>query len=148
EDVRTDPAFLGAIAGIVSEICVPLRDQNQVVGILNVESTQGVILSEADLQLMVALSEQVNIAIGRARLYTKLQENERMLAPLMSNLPGMAYRCWNDRNWTSEFVSEGCFDLTGYRPADLIGDQGIFYAQLIHPDDREQIWNEVQAAVR
>jgi PAS domain S-box-containing protein len=36
-----------------------------------------------------------------------LQENERRLSALFSNLPGMAYRCRNDANWTSEFVSEG-----------------------------------------
>ncbi|MCG8696824.1 MAG: hypothetical protein MI922_02125, partial [Bacteroidales bacterium] len=36
-----------------------------------------------------------------------LEESERRLKRLMSNLPGMAYRCLNDDNWTMEFVSEG-----------------------------------------
>jgi PAS domain-containing protein len=31
-----------------------------------------------------------------------LQESQRMLATLMDNLPGMAYRCHNDRRWTME----------------------------------------------
>ena len=69
EDVRAEPAFLGAIEGVVSEICIPLFDEGKVVGALNVESTNDVRLSTADLQLMIALSEHVNIAIGRARLY-------------------------------------------------------------------------------
>uniref|UniRef100_UPI00397B8DF9 GAF domain-containing protein n=1 Tax=Salmonella sp. SAL4359 TaxID=3159880 RepID=UPI00397B8DF9 len=38
EDVHSDPVFVGAISGIVSEICVPLFDQSQVVGVLNVET--------------------------------------------------------------------------------------------------------------
>ena len=28
----------------------------------------------------------------------------------MSNLPGMAYRCKNDRDWTMEFINEGCLE--------------------------------------
>ena len=76
KDVHADPTFLGAIEGIVSEVCVPLFDESQVVGALNVESTQGVKLSEADLNLMTVLSEHIGLAIGRARLYTQVRESE------------------------------------------------------------------------
>lgn len=78
EDVRADPSFLGAIEGIASEVCVPLFDQGQVVGVLNVESKE-VKLSPADLKLMVALSKQVNVSIGRARLYAEAQHRNRLL---------------------------------------------------------------------
>ena len=69
-DVRSDPAFLGAIEGITSEVCVPLFDEGEVVGTLNVESTSGVELTEDDLRLMAAMAEHVNVAISWARLYT------------------------------------------------------------------------------
>ena len=49
---------------IVSEVCVPLIDQERVVGILNVESINGVVLEEADLQLMSALSDHIGGAIA------------------------------------------------------------------------------------
>src|SRR5665811_2572834 len=42
-----------------------------------------------------------------------VEENERRLSTLMSNLQGMVYRCQNDRDWTMEFVSVGCRDLPG-----------------------------------
>ncbi len=45
------------------------------------------------------------------------------------------------------FVSQGCFELTGYYPADLTGQTGIPYNQLIHPADRESTWQVVQAAL-
>ena len=83
----------------------------------------------------------------RKRAEAQLQETQRTLSTLLSNLPGMAYRCHNDRNWTMEVVSEGCLELTGYQPADLIENHKIAYGQLIHPDDREAIWNQVQVAV-
>jgi GAF domain-containing protein len=35
-----------------------------------------------------------------------------------------------------EFVSEGCFELTGYPPVDVIGSRKVAYGQLIHPADR------------
>ncbi len=77
-----------------------------------------------------------------------LRESRRALATLLGNLPGMAYRCRNDRDWTMEFVSEGCAELTGYQAEELVGDTKVAYADLIHPDDRPQVWEEVQAALR
>jgi diguanylate cyclase (GGDEF)-like protein/PAS domain S-box-containing protein len=80
EDAREDPAFIGAVEGITSEICVPLFDRGEVAGILNVESMDGVGLTEADLRLVSALAEPVGGAIGRARLYTRVRESEERLA--------------------------------------------------------------------
>ncbi len=77
----------------------------------------------------------------------RLLENERMLATLMQNLPGMAYRCRNDTNWTMEFCSEGCRALTGYDAADLIGNRKLSYNDIVHPDDRGPMWRNVQAAL-
>ena len=76
-----------------------------------------------------------------------LQESQRAIATLMGNLPGMAYRCANDPEWTMEFVSEGCLALTGYPSEDLIGSRRVSYASVIHPDDREQVWRDVQQAL-
>lgn len=76
---------------------------------------------------------------GRREAERALCESERRLAILMSNLPGMAYRCLNNDDWTMVFVSEGCRRLTGYAPEELTGRGGIPYAELIHPDDRPKI---------
>ncbi|MBE9149778.1 EAL domain-containing protein [Coleofasciculus sp. LEGE 07092] len=77
-----------------------------------------------------------------------LKESQRMLSTLMSNLPGMAYRCHFDEHWTMEFVSEGCFSLTGYSPQDLIANRTISFAEIIHPGDRDRIFQEVQGALQ
>ncbi len=77
-----------------------------------------------------------------------LLESERRLSTLMGNLPGMAYRCRNDPAWTMEFVSQGCLTLTGYAPEQLIGNRMLSYSDLIHPEDREMVWREVQKDIR
>jgi diguanylate cyclase (GGDEF)-like protein/PAS domain S-box-containing protein len=74
-------------------------------------------------------------------------EAQRTLLTLMGNLPGMAYCCRNDEQWTMLFVSEGCLELTGYTPADLTANRKLAYAELIHPDDRQKVWDGVQAAL-
>ncbi len=75
-----------------------------------------------------------------------LQESERRMATLVSSLPGMAYRCCNDRKWTKEFVSRGVEQLTGYSPDDFLSGR-IDWTQLQHPDDIEWTWQAVQQAI-
>lgn len=81
------------------------------------------------------------------RIQSALDENQRRLSTLMANLPGLAYRCRNDERWTMELVSQGCQELTEYQPEELVGNQAVSYADLILPEDREMVWNEVQQAV-
>ncbi|MFQ4144528.1 PAS domain S-box protein [Chlorogloeopsis sp. ULAP02] len=76
---------------------------------------------------------------NREQVEVALQESQRALSTLMSNLPGMAYRCQIDENYTFEFASEGCLELTGYYPADFYQGGRIAYVDIIHPDDRERI---------
>jgi PAS domain S-box-containing protein len=82
----------------------------------------------------------------RQRAEGLLREETRQLQTLLDNLPGMAYRCVNDANWTMQSVSAGCKPVTGYDPKDL-EDGRVVYADLIHPDDREDVWTAVQKAV-
>lgn len=83
----------------------------------------------------------------RRRAEMALFESERRLATLMGNLPGIAYRCKNDPEWTMEFVSQGCKALTGYAPEQLIDNADLSYAELIDPRDRQYVWDHVQESV-
>ncbi|MBC8440060.1 MAG: PAS domain S-box protein [Deltaproteobacteria bacterium] len=98
-------------------------------------------------ELRRRISELEKCEIKYARTQESLRESERMLSTLIGNLPGMAYRCLNDDNWTMEFISEGCHDLTGYTPAELIGNRILSYNELIHLDDRYLAWEQVQQAL-
>jgi PAS domain S-box-containing protein len=85
---------------------------------------------------------------ARKKAEEDLRESQRGVMTLISNLPGMAYRCKNDPERTLDFISEGCLKITGYSPDDLVENRKVTYAQLIHPDDRDMVWNTVQAALK
>ncbi len=76
-----------------------------------------------------------------------LMESERSKSVLLSNLPGMAYRCKIDREWTMEYVSSGVFDLTGYRPSELIDNQSLAFNDLIVSDYRQFLWEKWQVTI-
>jgi diguanylate cyclase (GGDEF)-like protein/PAS domain S-box-containing protein len=76
-----------------------------------------------------------------------LEESERSKAVLLSNLPGMAYRCLYDRDYTMTFVSEGCYALTGYLPSQLLNNRKVSYNDLICAEYRDDIWCKWEKAV-
>lgn len=69
-----------------------------------------------------------------------LSESERSKSVLLSNLPGMAYRCKFDKDWTMLFISDQCQSLTGYEKEKLIGNKGITFNELILPKYRDYLW--------
>lgn len=77
----------------------------------------------------------------------ELSEAKRMLQTLISNLNGMVYRCQCDRDWTMEYISEGCFKITGYHPKELIHNKKRSFNDIIHKDDRERVWSEVKVKI-
>jgi len=66
---------------------------------------------------------------------------------LLSNLPGVVYRCLNDSTWTMIFLSAGIEKLTGYPPSAFTGDHAMSFASLIHPDDRARVAEETNVAI-
>jgi diguanylate cyclase (GGDEF)-like protein len=72
-DVSTDPTFLRASDEVKSEICVPLLKNENVLGVLNVESKSEVPLDEDDVNLLNALAGSVAVAIDNARLHAEVK---------------------------------------------------------------------------
>jgi len=87
-------------------------------------------------------------AVNLMKTRTQLGESTRQIKNLMDNLPGIAYRCKNDENWTMEFISAGCRQLTGYDAEDLQFNKNISFNNLIDPDDRQRVWGEIQKAIK
>lgn len=77
----------------------------------------------------------------------RLIESEREKAALIDNLPGFVYKCAYDHDWTMFYISEKCFDITGYYPQDLTDNNKISYNDIIHPEFRESIWEKWQKVI-
>jgi PAS domain S-box-containing protein/putative nucleotidyltransferase with HDIG domain len=75
-------------------------------------------------------------------------QKQEILTTLLSSLPGMAFRCRFDQDWSMEFVSQGCLDLTGYAPEDLVGNRKTSFGQIIHPQDRDLVQRQLEIALR
>ena len=134
--------------GIQSLIVVPILASGEVIGFLGLDKVRSEKhWGEKDITLLQTVGNLFGNAIERQRSENALRESERKLVTLLDNLPGMAYSCRNDSNWTMVFVSEGCHALTGYLPEDLQGNKTISYAEVIHPEDRDYVWQQVQQAV-
>ena len=134
---------------IQSLVCVPMMCAGTPTGFVGFDSVRSEkTWPDEIVALLRIFGETLANTIERKRAEGALRESQRTLSTLMGNLPGMVYRCRNDQDWTMEFVSEGCHDLTGYQPADLIENRRIAYGQVIVSEDRDAVWEGVQASVQ
>ena len=78
----------------------------------------------------------------------ELAGEAEQFASLLNAMPGMAYRCRNEPRWPMEYVSRGCQPLTGYTQEELLSGEPSHFGDLIHPDDRSRVWEEVQEAIQ
>lgn len=84
----------------------------------------------------------------RKQAQEALRVSERSKSVLLSHLPGMAYHCRNDSDWTMLFASEGCFALTGYLPGSPLKKRDLSFNDLIQPDYRQLLrreWDRILA---
>jgi diguanylate cyclase (GGDEF)-like protein/PAS domain S-box-containing protein len=135
---KNESDFFEAVGGIISEVAVPLLSGGRVVGVFNLESTE-VIFSETDLKLMMALSEQIAIAVERARLYEDVSRNEKQLRLLTENMSDLI--CLHALDGTFTYVSPSSKTLFGYEPFELLGKSPFDY---IHPDDLEYVKSQTR----
>jgi two-component system nitrate/nitrite sensor histidine kinase NarX len=75
-DIQTDPRVtrLSCLRfGFQSAVCVPLRVKGRSVGVLTVHGRETHGFDESDTELLVAVANQLGIAIENARLYTEME---------------------------------------------------------------------------
>ena len=78
----------------------------------------------------------------------ELQKNAApLLDSLLKNLPGMAYRCINSKNWPMEFVSEGCYALCGYERQDIEEQKVLWGECFSFVDDVKRVEKAILSAV-
>ncbi|MDO6445230.1 MHYT domain-containing protein [Colwellia sp. 1_MG-2023] len=78
----------------------------------------------------------------RIEMEQALKENEEKFRSLISNIPGIAYRCLDQYNWPILFISDAVEGITGYPASDFLPpNKKREFSDLYHPDDKDQIIN-------
>ena len=105
--------------GYFSHVCVPLVDQQSVIGVLDVEGSPEKVLDETDLRSLKALSIQAVIAINRSRLHSQIRESEERFHDLVVNLgEGVALIDGKD---IFQFANPAAESIFGVDQGKLIG---------------------------
>jgi sigma-B regulation protein RsbU (phosphoserine phosphatase) len=78
-DVSKDPRYLPCLDDVRSEVVVPLKLKDRVIGVLDVASAELDAFSTQDVQILTPLANFAAVAIENARLYEAVAANEHRL---------------------------------------------------------------------
>jgi GAF domain-containing protein len=81
-DVRQDPDYVAGYPDTLSEIAVPLRVGDRIIGVLDAQCSRQNAYSEADERLLVTLAGQLSTVMDNARLFEETQQRVRELTAL------------------------------------------------------------------
>lgn len=81
-DVRTDPRYLSVLDAVRTELAVPMLARGKLVGIIDVQSTKLNAFTEYDRTLLRLIASRVAVAIENARLYRRVDRQNRTLKTL------------------------------------------------------------------
>ena len=148
EDALTDPNTMELSASylipnnIVSMMDVPVYYRGRTVGIIcneNVKSKRKWQEEEKNFAASIASLVSNAIEIDLKESHDKdLQESQRFLSTLISNLPGYVYRVKKeDTQWTFQYLSDGITDITGYTPKELIESDHLYYGLMVDETDKK-----------
>lgn len=99
------------------------------------------VANDARLIWLLIAKEQTH----QVKLKSIQEGQQRVLKRLLTHMPIMLYRSRNNQDWTMEYVSDACERLTGHSEHALLNTP--LYGQLIYPEDRQYVWENIQQAL-
>ena len=94
---------------------------------------------------MIKEGEEWNFVenVERRKALRAVLELEEQFSRTVKNIPVVIYSALPDELSSSVTVSDKIAELSGYTPDELIDDPET-YNRMIHPDDREMVWQKIQ----
>ncbi|MFB3825293.1 MAG: SpoIIE family protein phosphatase [Bryobacteraceae bacterium] len=83
-DVRSDPRYLRSVDAVRSELSVPMLVRQKLVGVIDLQSTRAAAFTKYDRSLLSLIATRVAFAIDNARLYRRVERQNRTLRMLAS----------------------------------------------------------------
>src|SRR6185369_3985785 len=81
-DVRNDARYLNTVDAVRTELAVPMTARGKLVGVIDMQSARVNAYTEYDRALMRLIAARVAIAIDNARLYRRVERQNRTLKTL------------------------------------------------------------------
>jgi sigma-B regulation protein RsbU (phosphoserine phosphatase) len=81
-DVRKEPRYLNALDAVRAELAAPMLVRGKLVGIIDLQSTRLNAFSEQDRALLTLIATRIATAIDNARLYRRVERQNRTLRVL------------------------------------------------------------------
>jgi len=122
-DVRLDARYLPALPGIRSELAVPLKAGEKIIGVLDAQSTRFNAFSQSDERLLLTVAGQLAVILDKARLH---QETQQRLAE-MSTLQTFAHKI------STTLDLNEVLDMIVFTLKDVLECRGVSIALLV-PD--------------
>ncbi len=103
-----------------SELAVPLKTKERVIGVLHVQSDRLYAFDHSDLAVLQALAHQAAIAIENARLFAEAQRQQRFSVSLVENTPVAIVAVGGEDNRVTSW-NPAAERLFGYTQAEALG---------------------------
>ncbi|MFP4011695.1 MAG: PAS domain-containing protein [Spirochaetaceae bacterium] len=131
----------------LSALSSPLLHDGSRFGTITASLPRAMADDPEEMALFAELARDLSFGIFSLRVQRRVAESEHQFRLLAENLPGMVYLCNNDPSWSMLYMNDSGTRVTGYPPDDFYGGS-VNLADLIHPEDRDHVFREVQDAVR
>lgn len=137
-DVRKHEAYHACDDDALSELCVPLRAGEKVLGALNLESRELGAFDDEDLRLLTILANNLAIVIRNSQLYEAMAQlkefNENIILTIGEAI------VFEDKNGNFIFSNPAAEKLLGYSEQELLG---LHWTKIFPKDRHQEIQKEV-----
>jgi len=137
-DVRKHESYHACDEGALSEICVPLKIGEQVLGSLNLENQELDSFSEDDLRMLTILANNLSIIIKNSQLYEDTARLKKFNENIVQGVTESILVENEDGYFT--FVNPALEKLLGYSHDELLG---IHWTKIVPEYAVEDISNEM-----
>jgi two-component system NtrC family sensor kinase len=129
-DVRESTDYYELHPDTRSQLCVPVISNNNVVAVLNAESSRLNRFNEDDVRLFVAIAAELAVALENARLFEEIRAAEANYRDLFDNANDLIFIL--DSNLRVSSVNKVTLKSIGYQLDEVIGAPLTQFAQPDH----------------
>lgn len=114
-DVRLDEDYVKSLVGTRAELAVPITLGAEVMGVINIETSDPTQVDAGALELLGLVADQVSIALQNASLYEQVRGNvdtlEARVKERTAQLEKVVEQAWNAERAKAQFVADVSHEL-------------------------------------